>query len=143
MVRPPVLLHSVSSFPKEVLNETSELILRGLKLCIDEPGPLRSEVMTSPDFWGILGTLAQHVKCAAIVFEILESGVSGSPPAILADNYEAAITLLNAFASAASVGAAVEQGQSNKKQRKPGQPAKQDLAQYVSRAKRHAKLRPS
>ncbi len=121
-----MLLHSVSSFPKEVLKETPELVLRGLKLCITEPGPLRSEIMTSPDFWGILEALAPHPKCAAIVFEILESGVSGSPPAILADNYEAAIALLNLFASAAHVGAAAEQAQPHKKQRKPGQSARQE-----------------
>lgn len=82
--------------------------------------------MTSPDFWFILGTLAPHPTSSATVFEILESGVSGSPPAILADNYEAAIMLLNEFASAASVGAAAEQRLPLKKQRKPGTPAKDE-----------------
>jgi len=126
-VRVPVLLHSVSSFSKGNLRETSDLVLRGLKLCIAEPGPLRSEIMTSPDFWVILGTLAPNPKSAGSVFEILESGVSGSPPAILSDNYEAAITLLNEFATQASVGAAAEQKQPlSKQRRKPGTPSKQD-----------------
>lgn len=65
--------------------------------------------MTSPDFWAILQTLSTHAASAATVFEILESGVSGSPPAIMADNYVAAIGLLNSFASAASSAAAPEQ----------------------------------
>lgn len=128
-VRVPVLLHTVSSFSKDHLKKSSNLILQGLKLCIAEPGPLRSEIMTSPDFWVILGTLAGYPESAPTVFDILESGVSGSPPAILADNYEAAISLLNEFASAASVGAAAEQKIGGKKQQwKSGRPAKQEKA---------------
>lgn len=108
-VRAPVLLHAISSFPKETLAKTSQLVLQGLKLCISQPGPLRSEMMTSPDFWLLMRTLAGHPDSSAIVFEILEGGVSGSPSAIIADNYEAAIALLNDFASAAKIGAVVEQ----------------------------------
>ena len=84
--------------------------------------------MTSPDFWQILEALAGHPDSAATVFEILESGVGGSPPAILADNYEPAIRLLNAFASAARVGAAAEQKTQDKSQRKPVRPVKQEKA---------------
>lgn len=65
--------------------------------------------MTSPDFWVLLRTLAGNGDSSAAVFEILEGGVSGSPSAIIADNYEAAISLLNDFASAAKIGAAAEQ----------------------------------
>jgi golgi-specific brefeldin A-resistance guanine nucleotide exchange factor 1 len=119
-IRVPVLLHSVSSFPADTLSKTSGLVLQGLKLCIENPGPLRNETMTSPDFWVILQTLANNADSAAGVFEILESGVSGSPSAIMADNYESAITLLNGFASAASVGAAAEQKLDKKKQRGRG-----------------------
>ncbi|KAI0132007.1 Sec7 domain-containing protein [Xylariales sp. AK1849] len=108
-VRAPVLLHTISSFPKDMLAKTSQLVLQGLKLCISQPGPLRSEIMTSPDFWVLLRTLAGNAKSSAIVFEILEGGVSGTPSAIIADNYEAAISLLNDFASAAKVGAVAEQ----------------------------------
>ncbi len=57
--------------------------------------------MTSPDFWAILGALHGRAECAATVFEMLERGTSGTPPAIMADNYEAAIALLNGFATSA------------------------------------------
>ncbi|KAJ9155067.1 Pattern formation protein EMB30 [Pleurostoma richardsiae] len=123
-IRVPVLLHTVSSFPKDTLKKTSQLVLQGLKLCIDEPGPLRNEIMTSPDFWAILRILAANADSAPIVFEILESGVN--PTAIMADNYESAIALLNEFASAASVGAVQEQ-KLDRKQRK-SRPSKPDAA---------------
>jgi brefeldin A-resistance guanine nucleotide exchange factor 1 len=83
--------------------------------------------MTSPDFWAILQTLSSHSASAGTVFEILESGVAGSPPAIMADNYEAAIALLNSFASAASSAAASDQKADRKQtpqQRKAARPAK-------------------
>jgi golgi-specific brefeldin A-resistance guanine nucleotide exchange factor 1 len=127
----PVLLHSVSSFSKDNLKRTASVVLQGLKLCIAEPGPLRSEIMTSPDFWVILRTLAAQEETAPTVFSILESGVSGSPPAILADNYEAAINLLNQFASAASIGAPAEQ-KLDRRQRKPPRPLKQEKARCVT-----------
>ncbi|KAJ4389732.1 GDP/GTP exchange factor for ARF [Gnomoniopsis smithogilvyi] len=101
-IRVPVLLHTVSSFPPDTLRRTSKLVLQGLKLCIDEPGPLRNEIMTSPDFWAILRALSTVQQVAPMVFEILETGVNPPSTAIMADNYEAAITLLNNFASAAS-----------------------------------------
>ncbi|OTB08889.1 hypothetical protein M426DRAFT_316915 [Hypoxylon sp. CI-4A] len=108
-VRAPVLLHAISSFPKEILGKTSQLVLQGLKVCIDQPGPLRSEIMTSPDFWVLLRTLATSPSASPTVFEILEGGVSGSPSAIIADNYEAAISLLSEYSTAAKIGATVEQ----------------------------------
>jgi brefeldin A-resistance guanine nucleotide exchange factor 1 len=89
--------------------------------------------MTSPDFWVILQTLSTHSESAATVFEILESGVSGSPPAVMADNYEAAIGLLNSFASAASSATAQEQKGDRKQpqqQRKP-RPAKTEKSRYT------------
>jgi len=132
-VRVPVLLHSVSSLSTDTLRKTAEVVLQGIKLCIAEPGPLRSEIMTSPDFWVVLGTLASKPESAQTVFEILESGASGSPSSIISDNYEAAILLLNEFASGASVGAPAEQKQQDKKQpRKPTRPAKQPKARYAA-----------
>jgi brefeldin A-resistance guanine nucleotide exchange factor 1 len=101
-VNVPFLLHTISTLPQEALGKNSDLVLQGLSLCIEESGPLRREIMTSPDFWAILRTLAQRPEAAALVFEILEKGTTGTPPAIMADNYEAAISLLNDFASAAS-----------------------------------------
>lgn len=126
-VRVPMLLHAVSSFSKDTLKSTASVILKGLKLCIATPGPLRSEIMTSPDFWAILGTLSRYEKSAPTVFEILESGVSGSPPAILADNYESAIVLCDQFATAASVGAVAEQ-QLDRKNRRVSRPPRQEKA---------------
>lgn len=130
-VRVPVLLHAVSSFSKENLKATSAVVLQGLKLNISEPGPLRSEIMTSPDFWAILGTLVGYEESAPTVFEILDRGVSGSPPAILADNYEAAIILCNKFATAASVGAVAEQ-ELDRKLRRSSRASKQDKARFVN-----------
>ena len=88
--------------------------------------------MTSPDFWVILKTLAKNSEAAPIVFEILESGVSGSPPTIMADNYVPAIALLNEFASLASVGAAAEQ-QMDRKQPRKTRVSKQEKPRYVVR----------
>ncbi|KAI8958925.1 hypothetical protein F5Y11DRAFT_334599 [Daldinia sp. FL1419] len=118
-VRPPVLLHAISSFPKETLVKTSQLVLQGLKLCIDQPGPLRSEIMTSPDFWLILRILASNSNASSTVFEILEGGISGSPSAIIADNYEAAIALLNEYATAAKVGALEQKGERRQRNARP------------------------
>ncbi|KAK8059706.1 Sec7 domain-containing protein [Apiospora saccharicola] len=108
-VRAPVLLHTISSWSKDTLAKAAPLVLEGLKLCINQPGPLRSEIMTSPDYWVLLRTLAANPESSAIVFEIMEGGVSGTPSAIIADNYEAAITLLDEFATASKVGAIAEQ----------------------------------
>ncbi|KAH8681598.1 hypothetical protein BX600DRAFT_375964 [Xylariales sp. PMI_506] len=125
-VRAPVLLHTISSFPKDMLARTAHLVLPGLKLCISQPGPLRSEIMTSPDFWVLLRTLAGHASSSAVVFEILEGGISGTPSAIIADNYEAAVSLLNDFASAAKVGAAAEQKDETGNRRPRGNRPKKD-----------------
>lgn len=102
IVNVPYLLHSVSSLPKNLLIKAAGPLLAGLAACLDQPGPLRSEMMTSPDFWSILRVLARSQESAGSVFSILEKGTTGNPPAIMADNYEAAIGLLNDFASAAA-----------------------------------------
>jgi golgi-specific brefeldin A-resistance guanine nucleotide exchange factor 1 len=83
---------------------------------IKEPGPLRNEIMTSPDFWVILRNLTANAQAAPTVFEILQGVTVGSPPTIMADNYESAVKLLNDFASAGSGGSTVEQ----KQDRRPG-----------------------
>lgn len=98
----PRLLHTISGLPQEVLAKSSGTILNGLAACTEEPGPLRSEMMTSPDFWATLRVLATSRESAAQVFEILEKGTSGSPPAIISDNYIAAVALLDQFASSAN-----------------------------------------
>ncbi|KAK8119006.1 uncharacterized protein PG998_003632 [Apiospora kogelbergensis] len=126
-VRAPVLLHTISSWSKDTLAKAAPLVLEGLKLCISQPGPLRSEIMTSPDFWVLLRTLAANPESSPIVFEILEGGVSGTPSAIIADNYEAAINLLNEFAAAAKVGAIAEQkGKTGERRPRSARPPKKE-----------------
>ncbi|UKZ46886.1 hypothetical protein TrVGV298_001097 [Trichoderma virens] len=100
-VNVPIFLHTISSLPQDLLLKTADIILSGLSICTRDPGPLRSEMMTSPDFWVILRVVAGDANAAAQIFDILERSTTGTPPAIMADNYEAAISLLNHFASAA------------------------------------------
>ncbi|KAM0247104.1 hypothetical protein ACHAQJ_009982 [Trichoderma viride] len=100
-VNVPIFLHTISSLPQDLLLKTADVILSGLSICTRDPGPLRSEMMTSPDFWVILRVVAGDANAAAQIFDILERSTAGTPPAIMADNYEAAISLLNHFASAA------------------------------------------
>jgi brefeldin A-resistance guanine nucleotide exchange factor 1 len=104
----PYLLHSISSLPQDMLIRGSGLVLEGLAYCIAEPGSLRNEMMTSPDFWATLQVLTRNVDSAARVFTILEMGTTGTPSAIMADNYEVAVSLLNDFASAAGAPALPE-----------------------------------
>ncbi len=113
-----------------MLDKSASLILHGIGDCIKEPGPLRNEIITSPDFWLILRTLSKNQAASSMVFDILEAvTVESSPPAIMADNYESVVGLLNDFASAGSVGSMKEQRQ-DKRVRK-GQHAKQPRQQSV------------
>lgn len=82
--------------------------------------------MTSPDFWVILQTLAGNQDAAPVVLEILEAGILASPSAIVADNYEAAIALLNEFATMASIGAVAEQRSDRGRQGRKPRPSKQE-----------------
>lgn len=61
--------------------------------------------MTSPDFWALLKTLTAKEDQSQAAFTVLECGMGGTQPAILAENYEAAISLLSDFATASRVGA--------------------------------------
>lgn len=114
----------ISSLKKDLLDKSAALVFQGLTECIKDPGPLRNEIMTSPDFWVILRALAANTKAAPAVFEILEGVVVGSPPTIMADNYESAVKLLNDFASTGSVGSSFEQKQ--EKRVRNGQQVKQE-----------------
>ncbi|WZH48034.1 uncharacterized protein QYS62_009198 [Fusarium acuminatum] len=136
-VNVPFLLHTISTLPQEALGKNSDLVLQGLSLCIEESGPLRREMMTSPDFWAILRALAQRPEAAALVFEILEKGSTGTPPAIMADNYEAAISLLNDFASAANPRQPSIQARSPRAPRH--NPPKQDKKQNAEAVSRGSK----
>ena len=63
----------------------------------------------SPDFWSILDTLYSVPEAAGDVFQIVEELTNSTNPGISADNYEAAIALLNEFATAGSIGSLQEQ----------------------------------
>ncbi|TQV93035.1 Sec7 domain-containing protein [Cordyceps javanica] len=129
IVNVPRLLHTISGLPQDVLAKTSSTILHGLAACTEEPGPLRSEMMTSPDFWATLRVLATSRESAAQVFEILEKGTSGSPPAIMADNYMAAVALLDQFASSANPLASDKQAEQERRRHdQPRKEAKVDSA---------------
>jgi brefeldin A-resistance guanine nucleotide exchange factor 1 len=117
----PYLLHSISSLPHDILIRGSDLVLDALANCISEPGSLRNEMMTSPDFWATLRILMKNADSVARVFSILEKGTTGSPPAIMADNYEVAVSLLNDFASAAGTPNTAD-SKADIGQRKPEQP---------------------
>jgi brefeldin A-resistance guanine nucleotide exchange factor 1 len=89
--------------------------------------------MTSPDFWVILRNLAGNSQAAPTVFEILEGVAVGSPPTIMADNYESAVKLLNEFATAGRVGATIEQKQ-DKRMKRGQPPPKQEKKPQVDAA---------
>jgi brefeldin A-resistance guanine nucleotide exchange factor 1 len=106
------VLHSISNFKKDLLGKAAPLILQGIRRCIQQAGPLRNEIITSPDFWVILRALSINALVASAVFEILEDVTNGTyPAAVMADSYEPAVSLLNDFASAGSVGSLTEQQQ--------------------------------
>lgn len=107
-MRVPVVLHGMSSFDQDILESSAVPLAKGLSRCIAGAGPLRSEITISPDFWSILQRLHQHEESAPIVFELLQSIVDSTPPTLTADNYEAAVSLANDFASAGSVGSIEE-----------------------------------
>jgi len=117
-----------------MLEKSASLVLQGLNQCIQEPGPLRNEIMASPDFWRILRKLTGNAHAAPKVFEILEGVAGGSPSTITADNYKDAVDLLNAFATAGSVGAHSEQRQDRKNRRAPQPATKPTKSGYVGKS---------
>jgi golgi-specific brefeldin A-resistance guanine nucleotide exchange factor 1 len=108
-IRPPVVLHAISSFREDLLKQCAQPILKGVYGCISGPAGLKKEMASSPDFWSVLHNLQPVPEAAALAFQIAESVADSSSSAITADNYEAAVSLLNAFATAGSVGARQEQ----------------------------------
>lgn len=88
-------------------------------------------MLNSPDFWAILKTIHSVDEVAPSVFQVMEDLSAGNFSSITADNYEAAVILLNDFASAGSVGSILEQRQDAVSKR--GKPAKQNKPQSVIR----------
>jgi golgi-specific brefeldin A-resistance guanine nucleotide exchange factor 1 len=103
-MRTPVILHSISSFDQDILENSAQSILGGLSRCISSATSLRNEIIISPDFWSILQRFHLHEESAPLVFQLLQIIVDSTPPTITADNYESAISLANDFATAGSVG---------------------------------------
>ncbi|KAM5467500.1 GDP/GTP exchange factor for ARF [Microsporum audouinii] len=102
-MRPPVVLHIISSFDQPILEVVATPVVTGLLQCINESEALKNELSTSPDFWSILQRLHQHQDAAQMVFALLQSIVESSVPVITADNYEAAVNLTNEFATAGGI----------------------------------------
>ncbi|EUC34639.1 hypothetical protein COCCADRAFT_92963 [Bipolaris zeicola 26-R-13] len=123
-IRAPVLMHTFSSFNDSLLQECAQPILKGLSDCCKGPNALRSELAGSPDFWTILNRLANVPDAAGDVFLLVEDLATSPQPGITADNYEAAIALLNEFATAAQVGAREEQLYDQAVRRNKGQKLK-------------------
>ena len=83
--------------------------MKGVAICIQEPSPLRNEMINTPDFWSLLQSLKGHSEVAPNVFELISKTVTSQHSSVTADNYEATVSLLNSFATAGSVGAVIEQ----------------------------------
>ena len=108
-VRAPVILHTIAGYDQAILEKSSEPILDGLKLCVQDPSPLRNEVINTPDFWSIIRSLHGLPEAAGKAFDLVAAVIAGQQVAVTADNYKDIISLLNAFAAAGSVGAVLEQ----------------------------------
>ena len=108
-IRAPVVLHAISSFRENILKQCAMPILKGIYGTVSGPAELKKEVATSPDFWSVLHNLQPMSDAAPLVFQIAEQVSHPETSAITPDNYEAAVSLLNGFASAASIGAKQEQ----------------------------------
>lgn len=140
-------MHTISKFDEELVKQSAAYVVKGISLCIKGPPGLRNEMVNSPDFWSVLKSLSSIPESADAVFKILQDVVEGSTPALTADNYEPAVSLLNDFATAASVGATDEQrrdqalrrGKQPSKRQQPseivqrGQKAMQIVYQITSR----------
>ncbi|KAF3483496.1 Sec7 domain-containing protein [Arthroderma uncinatum] len=102
-MRPPVVLHIISSFDQPILEIVATPVVTGLLQCLNESEALKNELSTSPDFWSILQRLHQHHDAAQMVFELLQGIVESTVPVITADNYEAAVNITNDFATAGGI----------------------------------------
>ncbi len=125
-MRAPVVLHAMSSLDQQRSDNGAVPIIKGLSSCVKSAGPLRNENLNSPDYWAILQKLRQHHDAGPLVFDMLHNIATSDPSAVTADNYEAAVSLANDFATAGSVGAVQEQrrdgqkkGKGQQKQAKP------------------------
>ena len=108
-IKVPIVLHAISSFTQDLLHQSAVPLSKGMLGCLQQSQSLRSEMSTSPDFWSILRELHSVPDAAPFVFQAVVYLTNSQQGGITADNYESAMSLLNAFATAGSVGAAEEQ----------------------------------
>ena len=74
-------------------------------------------------------------EAASSIFKILVSLITDQPPAITADNYESAVTLLNSFATMGKIGALTEEKRDpNLRLQKPVKVMKPKENEVVDRA---------
>ena len=112
-------------------------MLKGIDLCMQEATPLRNEITNTPDFWSILRSLYTAPAAAGSIFELITRVVAGKTPAVTADNYKEAVSILNQYAAAGSVGAVMEQKRDKnanaRKREKTPKPAKPRENEAVDR----------
>ncbi|KAK6515285.1 GDP/GTP exchange factor for ARF [Arthrobotrys conoides] len=137
-VRAPVILHSIVTLEKPLLDKCSEPIVKGIRSCIDPTTPLKSEIISSPDFWSLLRLLATNPEVSADVFDILDLVAIQNPLNVTADNYVAVVTVLNDFATAGSIGAKFEQIQDRMKKGKITKVTDRPDAEIVTRGTKAA-----
>ncbi|KAF4555474.1 Sec7 domain-containing protein 2 [Elsinoe fawcettii] len=100
-LRAPVVLHQISSLKQDTLKQSAQHVLKGIFECISTPSPLRNEITSSPDFWSLLHNLREFPDGAPLAFRMIDDIIlSSSSQTITSDNFEPAVSLLNAFANA-------------------------------------------
>lgn len=119
----PVVLHLIANLDKDLLAKTAESTIKGLKRCVGGPGPLKRQMINSPDFWVLLRSLLKVKGDPEEIFEVLKIILDEQQQNVTADNYEAVISLLSEFATAGSACASWEQKQ-DKLAKRPAQPVK-------------------
>ncbi|OJD27159.1 hypothetical protein ACJ73_01445 [Blastomyces percursus] len=133
-MRAPVVLHAISAFEQDTIEDSAISIIKGLSFCITSAAPLKSDITKSPDFWSILQRLHRHQEGAPMVFNLLEHIVNFTPPVISADNYEYCVSLANDFASAGSLAAVPDSRRTSSGRRsKPVKPPKSQDNPLVQR----------
>ncbi|EPS36024.1 hypothetical protein H072_10526 [Dactylellina haptotyla CBS 200.50] len=132
-VRAPVILHSIATLEKPLLDKCAGPIVKGVHSCINSTTPLKSEIVNSPDFWSLLRLLSTNTEVSGEVFDILDLVAIQNPLNVTADNYVAVVTVLNDFATAGSIGANFEQLQDRMKRNKDAKPTERPDKDIVTR----------
>ncbi|TGZ84125.1 Sec7-domain-containing protein [Ascodesmis nigricans] len=109
-LNPPIVLHSVTALENTTLEKSAHSIIKGLGKCVrGSSSPLRNSIINSPDFWVLLRALLTDQEIVEDVFSVLSFIADDAPHNVTSDNYLAAVSLLNDFASEASIGSNYEQ----------------------------------